>query len=877
MRKFSNLQGAKEYVRENSDLMQVIDEDVGDVEWKEESNNTYVCTSPFRDEDNPSFKVSGNRFKDWGGEQHSGDIFAWAQLWHNLSFIESVQHVADRFKLDLTPFYKDPSPEEIARSRYVQINNLAAEYMHQLLRENIQIRDDYMSRSGFTLDQIAPYQVGYCPDKDVLVAHLSKQIALSQEDIEKLEFYRKDLFNNAIIYPIHNHKSEVIGFYTKQLGGDKAPYMGNKSTHPLHDPTVMYGMHVARKNIRTNDGTLVVVEGFRDSIALKAAGCMTAAITDKQIEFLSEFKLKKIIACYDGDQSGWLKSLELVSKPRRIGEALILVARPEVDMDPHDVWKEGGDEAVYAMLSKTELPVEHYIRTKFTGSADGTLSYTEKETLFTDLRDFLTKASGIQLDMAADYLAKLINSTKEAVIDYVAEIKAQFSELFNTEAERALVVMCMENPSALAAARAAGIIERAFTISHYRRLYNACIDAADKYGDNYTPQAVLDEAMAQHPNPELPTVVAQMFDLSLKYTEIAASEIVLDMWRRRSASEQASGLITASRDLSQDFVEIVETHRSQLISTSSSARPQARTPQELADEFYNEVKERSKSGGNLIIGHSFHHMPSVDLVLGGIQRHYTVIGGDSGSGKSLLGMNILKCLAVDAEVKTLWIGQEMYSRDNTMRLASIMTGIDNSRMQSGLLSQKEAEEIRKAREKIAKSGYYCAKPAYGHIDEIIAIIDEYRWKYGIQAVIWDYIQLITTAPGQERWSREQVIGHASKMIINRVVGDMGLPAIIIAQLNRDKMAQGQHKIAGSYQIIQDCDNFVYIEVKSKKKIAEDGEAKGNRKVIIGKRRGGVSDFQVNAKLHIDPGSSHLRITDCSTFSDLGSLHKRLAA
>lgn len=877
MRRFSNLQGAKEFVRDNSNLVQIIDEDVGDVAWKEESGDAYVCTSPFRDEENPSFKVSGNRFKDWGGEQYSGDIFSWVQLWHSISFIEAVQHVADRFNLNLSSYYKDPTPEEIANSRYIRINNIAADAVHQMLRENIQVRDDYLTRSGFILDQIEPYKVGYCPSPDALISLISQEVVISQEDIEKLEFYRQDLFSNAIVYPIQkNQSNDVIGFYTKQIGGDNAPYMGNKSTHPLHDSGVLYGLNIARKNIRQNNGTLVVVEGFRDAIALRAAGCMTSSLTEPQLETLRQYKINKILACYDGDQTGWIKSLELVSKPRSVGDALLLVARPDVDKDPHDVWRDGGDQAVYKLLQNAELPIEHYVRTKF-GALSGDLSYTDKETLFTDLRDFLTHVSGIQLDMAARYLSELIGSTKESIIDYVAEIKAQYSELFNLEAERALIVLCMENPSTLSAARSAGIIRDAFTLSHYQKLFVACIDAADKLGDDYTPQAVLDEAMARFPNPEIPTIVAQIFDMKLKYTEVAACEKVLDMWRRRMASEQASGLIADSRDLSQSFVEIVETHRKHLISTTSSVRPQARTPRELADEFYNEVKERNRLGGNLVIGHSFHHMPSIDLILGGIQRQYTVIGGDSGSGKSLLGMNILKCLAVDAGVKTLWIGQEMYSRDNTMRLASIMTDVDNTRMQSGNLTTKEGEEIRKAREDIARSGYYCAKPAYGHIDEIIAIIDEYRWKYGIEAVIWDYIQLITTAPGQERWSREQVIGHASKMIINRIVGDMGLPAIIVAQLNRDRMAQGQHKIAGSYQIIQDCDNFVYIEKKSKKKIAEDGKAKGNRKIIIGKRRGGISDFQVDTMLHINPGGANLRVSECSSFSDLGKLHSALAA
>ena len=126
-------------------------------------------------------------------------------------------------------------------------------------------------------------------------------------------------------------------------------------------------------------------------------------------------------------------------------------------------------------------------------------------------------------------------------------------------------------------------------------------------------------------------------------------------------------------------------------------------------------------------------------------------------------------IAIDAGINYLWIGQEMSSKDNTRRLCSIMTGIDNTRMQTGNLTAKEAIKIKQAEEQIANSGFYYAKPSDGHIDEILSIIDEYRWKYDIKGVIWDYIQLITTATGQERFNREQIIGHASKIIINKVV------------------------------------------------------------------------------------------------------------
>jgi DNA primase len=66
---YVNLQAVKEYVREHSDLVRMIEEDVGHIEFKEEGNGVKVACSPFREEDNPSFKVSGTRFKDWGGQK----------------------------------------------------------------------------------------------------------------------------------------------------------------------------------------------------------------------------------------------------------------------------------------------------------------------------------------------------------------------------------------------------------------------------------------------------------------------------------------------------------------------------------------------------------------------------------------------------------------------------------------------------------------------------------------------------------------------------------------------------------------------------------------------------------------------------------------
>jgi len=874
LRKLADINVVKEYVRERADLLQIIKEDVGDKVWKEEGSNTFVTTSPFREENKPSFKVSDTRFKDWGGEQHGGDVFSWVQLWHGLRFEESILHVAERCKIDITSHLRNPTPEELQLSHYKAVNRIAAEWMHQCFRENTMIRDDYLSRSGFTLSMVEPYLVGYCPSIEGLITHVSSQIKLTDDDVNRLEFNRKDLYTNAIVYPVHDHSGDVAFFYTRQLIDD-APYKGNKKEHPLQDTSIIYGFHVAKRKLRSNGAVLVLVEGQRDTIALQCGGVLGSDLREEQLNALKDYKVRQLTFCYDNDNTGWTKSLDLINKPKNFGDMLVLVTCPEeIDSDPHDAWRTGGDGAIYKMLQNAVIPLEYYVE----HSGFNLDTITDQHRLLTSLRDYLTQVTGVHLSIAISYLSTVLNSAKEAITDYIAEIKAAYSQLYNLEAEKILISYCMKNSASYSVAKSAGISELAFTYSKYKKLFLACQIAFEKYAENYTAQVVLDEAMAKYIDQDLPAIAASVLEENNKYTEVVACEIVLDMWKRRTASEQASELVSASRDLSRSFTEVVNDHRKNLISAVSSSRPQARTPPELAKELYNEVKEREKSGGNLIIGHDFYAMPSINMILGGIQSgHMLVIAGDTGAGKSLLAMNVANCIAVTHGKRYLWIGQEMQSKENTMRLASITAGINNTKLQAGNLSQNEANTFVKAVQTIENSGLYMAQPKSGDIDEILAIIDEYRWKYDIEGVIWDYIGLINASQDQFRWSREQIIGHASTTIKNRVTIDMGLPVILIAQMNRDKHAEGKHKIAGSFRIIQDADDFLWIEEKSAKQIAEDGVSKGNRLVRIGKRRGGVSNFAAHAYLDTDPRSCTLQIRECTTPSEQSKLFSELAA
>src|SRR5271157_286517 len=307
--KLTSVMAAKEAVRNAVNIFDIVKADLPDHEWRESGDGFWTC-SPFRTEVKPSFCVNVRKriYKDFGGDSAGGDVFSWLVLFHGMSFEDSIIHAAHVGGFDITPFLREPTPEELLRAKYVTANAEAAKWMHQNMRENILVRDDYLSRSGFTLEMLEPYQVGYCASADALVSHVCRHVQLGDDDIRKLEFNRQDLFTDAIVYPIHNASGEILAFRTKLVNDNpglvgRAKYMGMRADHPLHDPGVVYGMHIAKKCLKFTGPRINVVEGHRDVIAMShlgTIGCMGPALTLEQIRTLTNRGIKQATLMYDG-------------------------------------------------------------------------------------------------------------------------------------------------------------------------------------------------------------------------------------------------------------------------------------------------------------------------------------------------------------------------------------------------------------------------------------------------------------------------------------------------------------------------------------------------------------------------------------------------
>jgi len=110
------------------------------------------------------------------------------------------------------------------------------------------------------------------------------------------------------MFPIHNQAGRLVGFGGRTLGDDKAKYVNTAETDQFHKGNLLYGLHLAKREIRES-GRAVLVEGYFDVIGTVASGLegavagMGTALTPEQARLLSRYA-ETVVVAYDGDAAG---------------------------------------------------------------------------------------------------------------------------------------------------------------------------------------------------------------------------------------------------------------------------------------------------------------------------------------------------------------------------------------------------------------------------------------------------------------------------------------------------------------------------------------------------------------------------------------------
>jgi DNA primase len=365
-----------------------IEDVVGDyVQLRRAGVDSLKGLCPFHDEKSPSFHVRPNHghFHCFGcGE--GGDVYAFLQKIEHVSFVESVEMLADRIGYTVT--YSGSSTTNVqrdrgSRSRLIAANAAAQQfYAEALTSAEAAPARQYLMERNFDADAAATFGCGFAPSGwDRLTKHLLGK-GFEFKELEAAGLSREgkrgpmDRFHRRLLWPIRVSSGEVIGFGARRLFDDdsmEAKYVNTPETVLYKKSNVLFGLDLAKRDIARGHQA-VVVEGYTDVMAMHLAGVTTAvascgtAFGDEHLSMLRRLMMDdnffrgELIYVFDGDAAGRAAAVKAFEGEQNLaGQSFVAVA--DDGMDPCDLRLKSGDGALRDLVARRTPLFEFAIRT----------------------------------------------------------------------------------------------------------------------------------------------------------------------------------------------------------------------------------------------------------------------------------------------------------------------------------------------------------------------------------------------------------------------------------------------------------------------------------------------------------------------------------
>lgn len=327
---------------------------------------------PFHEEKTPSFQVTPSRgFYYCFGCGESGDVITFVRKVNNLSFAEAVEHLADKYGVQLR--YSEGSGQREhtgSRLRILEANAQAAEFFaEQLLTPEALVARQFAQGRGFGREVAERFGLGFAPTSGRALGQHLRGRGFRDEELIAAGLMRQggwDFFQGRAIWPIKDAGGLVLGFGARKLFDDDrmpAKYLNTPETAVYKKSTVLYGLDLARANIGKK-GQAVIVEGYTDVMAAHASGVDTAvascgtAFGDDHARLIQRLLggdafHGEVIFTFDGDVAGQKAALKVFSGDHHFAAQTYVAVEPS-GLDPCDLRLQHGEAAVRELVARRQ-------------------------------------------------------------------------------------------------------------------------------------------------------------------------------------------------------------------------------------------------------------------------------------------------------------------------------------------------------------------------------------------------------------------------------------------------------------------------------------------------------------------------------------------
>lgn len=223
-----------------------------------------------------------------------------------------------------------------------------------------------------------------------------------------------------------------------------------------------------------------------------------------------------------------------------------------------------------------------------------------------------------------------------------------------------------------------------------------------------------------------------------------------------------------------------------------------------------------------------------------------IVAARPGMGKTAFVLSLARNAAVRFKRPVAFFSLEMSSLQLVNRLISAETELNHDKIRKGQLQNHEWQQLYSKITPLTQSPVYIDDVPALSIFELRAKCRRLVAEHGIQLIIVDYLQLMTSGSEKRNSTREQEISSISHSL-KSIAKELKVPVIAISQLSRDvEKRQATNKrpllsdLRESGAIEQDADLvlFIYREEYYFQEDA-DPESRNAAEIIVAKNRNGT--------------------------------------
>jgi len=356
------------------------------------AGRNYKGLCPFHQEKSPSFIVSPDRqiWHCFGSCGEGGDVIRFLMKFENLSFPEAVKELANKLNIPVVASFSSEDSVWKKKERLFLLNRAACDFYHFVLAQSKfgKKAREYLENRDVKNEIINTFEIGYAPSSwDSLHRFLSKKKFRDEEMLEvgliiQTERGSKyDRFRGRVMFPLKDARGNIVGFSGRLLSEDKnqAKYINTPETLIYHKRETLFGLHLAKENIRKQKN-IIVVEGEFDMISPYQIGISNivaikgSALTKEQLLLIKRYT-NTIYLALDADEAGEEAMKRGIEEAEKLDFELGVIILPD-GKDPDEAVHR--DAVAFKKAVVSPVPIYDFLISHFQKKYPGDDAFSKK-------------------------------------------------------------------------------------------------------------------------------------------------------------------------------------------------------------------------------------------------------------------------------------------------------------------------------------------------------------------------------------------------------------------------------------------------------------------------------------------------------------------